>query len=67
VTRRHVAEETPARWPLSISSFTQVLELLDGTRWTRPAGRGPGRGAGTGGGKRGGAAAPRRPARRRRP
>jgi phosphoglycolate phosphatase len=39
VTRRHVAEETPARWPLAISSFTQVLELLDGTRWTVPAGR----------------------------
>jgi len=38
VTRRHVAEETPARWPLAISSFTQVLELLDGTRWARPAG-----------------------------
>jgi FMN phosphatase YigB (HAD superfamily) len=38
VTRRHVAEETPARWPLAISSFTQVLELLDGIRWTRPAG-----------------------------
>ncbi|MBK9518930.1 MAG: HAD family hydrolase [Anaeromyxobacter sp.] len=34
VTRRHVAEETPARWPLAISSFTQVLELLDGARWT---------------------------------
>jgi phosphoglycolate phosphatase len=33
VTRRHVAEETPARWPLSISSFTQVLEVLDGARW----------------------------------
>jgi phosphoglycolate phosphatase len=37
VTRRHVAEESPARWPLAISSFTQVLELLDGTRWVRPA------------------------------
>ncbi len=35
VTRRHVAEETPARWPLSISSFTQVLEVLDGARWIR--------------------------------
>ncbi len=43
VTRRHVAEETPARWPLAISSFTQVLELLDGARWTRPAGAGAGR------------------------
>jgi FMN phosphatase YigB (HAD superfamily) len=37
VTRRHVADETPARWPLSISSFTQVLEVIDGARWTRPA------------------------------
>ena len=36
VTRRHVADETPARWPLSISSFTQVLEIIDGARWTRP-------------------------------
>src|SRR5512142_2541534 len=36
VTRRHVAEETGARWPLSISSFTQVLEILDGARWVRP-------------------------------
>jgi FMN phosphatase YigB (HAD superfamily) len=34
VTKRHVAEETPARWPLAISSFTQVLEILDGARWT---------------------------------
>jgi FMN phosphatase YigB (HAD superfamily) len=40
VTRRHVAEETPARWPLAISSFTQVLELLDGVRWSRTAGAG---------------------------
>jgi phosphoglycolate phosphatase len=36
VTRRHVAEEGPARWPLSISSFGQVLEVLDGARWTSP-------------------------------
>ncbi len=35
VTRRHVAEETAARWPLAISSFTQVLEILDGARWVR--------------------------------
>jgi phosphoglycolate phosphatase len=27
VTRRHVAEETAARWPLAISSFVQVLDL----------------------------------------
>jgi phosphoglycolate phosphatase len=37
VTRRHVADETPARWPLSISSFTQVVDVLDGARWTTPA------------------------------
>jgi phosphoglycolate phosphatase len=37
VTRRHVADETPARWPLSISSFTQVIEVLDGARWTKVA------------------------------
>ncbi len=36
VTRRHVAEESPARWPLAISSFTQVPEILDGARWARP-------------------------------
>jgi phosphoglycolate phosphatase len=60
VTRRHVAEETPARWPLAISSFTQVLELLDGVRWSRAAGAsarkprgGPRRGAAAGGGGRG--------------
>jgi phosphoglycolate phosphatase len=28
VTRRHVAEETAARWPLAISSFVQVLDLV---------------------------------------
>jgi phosphoglycolate phosphatase len=39
VTRRHVAEETAARWPLAISSFTQVLEILDGARWTAPHAR----------------------------
>jgi FMN phosphatase YigB (HAD superfamily) len=38
VTRRHVADATPARWPLAISSFTQVLEVLDGARWGKPAG-----------------------------
>jgi phosphoglycolate phosphatase len=35
VTRRHVAEETPTRWPLSISSFVQVLEIVEGARWVR--------------------------------
>jgi phosphoglycolate phosphatase len=39
VTRRHVADATPTRWPLAISSFTQVLEVLDGARWSRPAAR----------------------------
>jgi phosphoglycolate phosphatase len=40
VTKRHVAEETHARWPLAISSFTQVLEVVDGARWTRAPGAG---------------------------
>lgn len=44
VTRRHVAEETPARWPLAISSFTQVLDIADGARWVPPP-RGPSRGS----------------------
>jgi FMN phosphatase YigB (HAD superfamily) len=38
VTRRHVAEEPgrrALRWPLAISSFRQVLEVLDGHRWAR--------------------------------
>jgi FMN phosphatase YigB (HAD superfamily) len=35
ITRRHVADETPARWPLSISSFTQLIEVIDGARWTQ--------------------------------
>jgi phosphoglycolate phosphatase len=41
VTRRHVADEVAgrraaARWPLAISSFTQVLEVADGARWAAP-------------------------------
>jgi phosphoglycolate phosphatase len=44
VTRRHVADETPLRWPLAISSFTQVASLADGSsgaaRARRPARRG---------------------------
>lgn len=44
VTRRHMGEETsevdrcnrPSRWPFAISSFQQVLEVLDGARWERP-------------------------------
>jgi phosphoglycolate phosphatase len=55
VTRRHVSEEParrPRRWPLAISSFAQVLEVLDGARWgpgpgaprrARRAGKGKGR------------------------
>ena len=37
VTRRHVADETPQRWPLAVSSFTQVLDIVDGARWVTPA------------------------------
>jgi FMN phosphatase YigB (HAD superfamily) len=69
VTRRHVAEETPARWPLAISSFTQVLELLDGTRWTRPTapgGRAGGKAGPAGGSVRVASAARRRAGRARR-
>jgi phosphoglycolate phosphatase len=35
VTERHVAEEPgrARRWPLAISSFRQVLDVLDGMRW----------------------------------
>ena len=42
VTRRHVAEEGRERWPLAISSFTQVREVVEGARWVgsrRPARR----------------------------
>jgi phosphoglycolate phosphatase len=44
VTRRHVPDAVaegrpPRRWPLAISSFTQVLEVLDGARWTAPRAR----------------------------
>ena len=44
VTRRHVADETAVRWPVAISSFTQVLELVAARAppATRRAGR-PGR------------------------
>jgi len=41
VTRRHLGEEAgrrQARPPLAISSFRQVLEVLDGHRWARVAG-----------------------------
>jgi len=41
VTRRHVPDDVArgrrpaARWPLAISSFSQVLDVIDGARWTR--------------------------------
>lgn len=43
VTKRHVADETLARWPLAISSFVQVLDIVDGAHWEtgRPSLRGP--------------------------
>jgi len=34
VTRRHVADAGPERWPLAISSFTQVRDVLEGARWS---------------------------------
>ncbi len=44
VTRRHVSDDAsgaraaaPGRWPLAISSFSQVLEIVDGARWAAPA------------------------------
>lgn len=43
ITRRHVSDETPARWKLSISSFVQVLDILDGARWTGARAAPPGR------------------------
>jgi phosphoglycolate phosphatase len=36
VTRRHVAEEGTPRWPLSISSFVQLREVLGGRRRAKP-------------------------------
>ncbi len=49
VTRRHVADPTAERWPLAISSFSQVRDVVLGARWAMPArasaprwrGRGP--------------------------
>jgi len=38
VTRRHVADAGPERWPFAISSFTQVREVLEGARWARAPG-----------------------------
>ncbi len=36
VTARHVSDEGQERWPLAISSFTQVKDLIRGARWTQP-------------------------------
>jgi phosphoglycolate phosphatase len=36
VTARHVAEEGQERWPLAISSFAQVRDVVQGARWTAP-------------------------------
>jgi len=38
VTRRHVADETALRWPVAISSFTQVLGLVEAAAPPRRAG-----------------------------
>ncbi len=50
VTRRHVSDEaaddrrsSPRRWPLAISSFWQVLDVLDGARWSGARHARPGR------------------------
>jgi FMN phosphatase YigB (HAD superfamily) len=37
VTARHVSDEGQERWPLSISSFAQVKDVVRGARWTTPA------------------------------
>ena len=37
VTRRHVADETAVRWPLTVSSFVQVIDLVKGRGAPRPA------------------------------
>jgi FMN phosphatase YigB (HAD superfamily) len=46
VTARHVSDEGHERWPLAISSFAQVRDVVQGSRWTAPraarSGRPPG-------------------------
>jgi phosphoglycolate phosphatase len=42
VTERHVAEEAQERWPLAISSFSQVRDVVLGSRWSTPR-RAPGK------------------------
>ena len=47
VTARHVAEQGHERWPLAISSFAQVKDVVLGSRWTAPrkrTARGKGKG-----------------------
>jgi phosphoglycolate phosphatase len=39
VTARHVSDEGHERWPLAISSFSQVRDVVQGSRWTSPRGR----------------------------
>jgi hypothetical protein len=36
VTVRHVADEGKERWPLAISSFSQVKDVVQGSRWSAP-------------------------------
>ncbi len=39
MNQRHVADEAQGRWPLAISSFAQVLSLVEGgPRPARPSG-----------------------------
>ncbi len=49
VTARHVADEGQERWPLAISSFSQVRDVVQGSRWTAPrrTRTGTGKGKGT--------------------
>jgi phosphoglycolate phosphatase len=37
VTRRHVADAAQGRWPLALSSFTQVVELVEGRAEDAPS------------------------------
>jgi phosphoglycolate phosphatase len=36
VTARHVADEGHDRWPLAVSSFAQVKDVVLGARFTAP-------------------------------
>ena len=48
VTARHVADQGQERWPLAISSFAQVRDVLQGARWTAPRPARPRKAAGKG-------------------